>query len=118
MNGRGSRQKGANAEREVVELLEAAGYPCHRTPHSGALEWLKGDITGMPDMHVEVKRCEAVRIDEWCNKAKAEAGDKTALVIYRRSRQPWRVVLTLEDFLWLMEGMGEGQGRRDGLGTT
>lgn len=104
MNGRGSRAKGANAEREVVELLNAAGYECHRTPHSGALEWMKGDVTGFPSAHIEVKRCEALRIPEWCAKAEGEANGKPALLIFRRSREPWRVCLTLESFLGLMEG--------------
>jgi hypothetical protein len=75
----------------------------HRTPHSGALEWLKGDVTGFPGAHIEVKRCEALRIDEWCDKACTEADGKPALLIYRKSRRPWRVVLTLEAFLRLME---------------
>lgn len=103
MGGRAARQKGANAEREVVALLAEAGYDVHRTPHSGALEWMKGDVVGFPGCHVEVKRHEALRIPEWCAKAEAEAGGKPALLIFRRSREPWRVVMLLDDFLKLME---------------
>ena len=97
------RVKGSTAEREVVEILKAAGYDVRRCPHSGALEWMKGDVVGAP-WHVEVKRCEAVRIGEWCVQAERQADGRPALVIYRRSREPWRVVLRLEDFLRLMEG--------------
>lgn len=103
MSGRSSRTKGANAEREVVAILNEHGYDCHRTPHSGALEWLKGDVTGFPGCHIEIKRQETLRISEWCEKAEAEADGKPALLIFRRSREPWRVVLSLEDFLRLME---------------
>lgn len=103
MNGRASKAKGSAAEREVVGILAASGYDVHRTPHSGALEWLKGDICGFPGCHIEVKRQEALRISEWCAKAEAEAEGKPALLIFRRSREPWRVVLKLEDFLRMVE---------------
>ena len=103
MTGRASRQKGAGAEREIVEILKAHGYDVHRTPHSGALEWLKGDICGLDDFHIEVKRQEKTCIDAWCEQAESQAEGKTALLFYRRSRQPWRVVLRLDDFLRLLE---------------
>jgi Holliday junction resolvase len=100
--GRSSRTKGSNAEREVVNILRESGYDCHRIPTSGALSWMKGDVTGT-GFHIEVKRCEALRISEWCAKAEAEAGEKHSLLIFRRSREPWRVCLTLEAFIKLME---------------
>ena len=56
MNGRASRVKGATAEREVVALLNAAGFDVNRTPHSGALEWLKGDVTGFPGVWLRARR--------------------------------------------------------------
>jgi Holliday junction resolvase len=102
VTGRASRVKGATAEREVVEILKAAGYDVHRTPHSGALEWLKGDVCGT-QFHIEVKRHESLRISEWCAKAEGEAGGKPALLIFRRSREPWRVCISLESFLKLLE---------------
>lgn len=102
MSGKASRTKGANAEREVRDILRAAGYEAQRTPYSGALEWLPGDICGTP-FFVEIKRCEALRIGEWCEKAEEQADGKPALVIFRRSRQPWRVCLKLSDFLRLLE---------------
>jgi len=102
MSGRSSRAKGGAAEREVVAILREAGYDAHRTPHSGALSWLPGDVTGSP-WFVEVKRQEQVRICQWCEKAEEEAEGKVALVIFRRSREPWRVCLLLDDFLRVME---------------
>ncbi len=101
MSSKSSRTKGANAEREVTAILTEAGYECHRTPHSGALSWMKLDITGAP-WPIEVKRCETTRIDEWHTKA-CEDAKGPAILIYRRSRQPWRCVLLLSDFLKLVE---------------
>ena len=103
MSGRSSRTKGSAAEREVVAILKEAGYDVRRCPYSGALEWMKGDIVGAP-WHVEVKRCEALRIPEWMRKLREQAEDKPGVLIFRRSREEWNVCLTLEDFLGLMEG--------------
>ena len=103
MSGRSSRTKGAAGEREVRDILREAGFKdCQRTPHSGALSWMPGDICGTP-FFVEIKRQEALRIGEWCEKAEEQADGKPALVIFRRSRQPWRVCLKLSDFLRLLE---------------
>lgn len=103
MSGRAARAKGAGAEREIVGILQEHGYDAHRTPHSGALVWMPGDISGVPGQFWEVKRQERVSVDEWCEKAELQADGKIPVVVYRKSRSPWRVVLRLEDFLELME---------------
>ena len=103
MTGRASRVKGATAEREIVAILKEHGFDCHRTPHSGALEWMPGDVTGTP-WFIEVKRCEALRIPEWMNKATEQADGKPALLLFRRSREPWRVCVDLDEFLKILEG--------------
>lgn len=100
MSGRSSRTKGAGAEREIVGILTEAGYSCHRTPHSGALTWLKGDVTGM-DYCIEVKRQETVRLADWVRQAKEQAGNKPWLLMHRRSRQEWLVTMPLDQ--WLRE---------------
>lgn len=110
MTGRASKVKGANGEREVVAALREAGYDAHRTPHSGALGWMPGDAIGTP-WFIEVKRCETLRIPEWCRKAEEQAGDSTALVVFRRSHEPWRVVLRLDEFLQLVEQTGQNRGQ-------
>jgi Holliday junction resolvase len=109
MTGRASRAKGANAEREVVALLREAGWDVHRSPLSGALEWHPGDVDGFP-YFVEVKRCETLRIPEWCAKAEEQAGGEPALLVFRRSREPWRVCMRLSDFLGMMERGSGGLG--------
>jgi len=96
-----SRAKGSAAEREVVAILQEHGYDVHRTPLSGALEWLPGDITGMPYV-IEVKRCERLDLPGWVRQAKEQANGKPWLLIFRRSREEWLVVMPLEQ--WLREG--------------
>lgn len=102
MSGRSPKAKGATAEREVVDILREHGYDVHRTPHSGALEWLPGDISGAP-WFIEVKRCEALRVGEWMHKAIEQAGTRVALLVHRRSREEWYVTMRLVDFLRMQE---------------
>ena len=104
VTGRASKTKGATAEREVVAILNEHGFDVHRQPHSGALSWAKGDVTGWPGFSVEIKRCESLRIPDWCRQAERQCAEgDVPLVIFRRSREPWRVVVPLDAFLRLVE---------------
>jgi Holliday junction resolvase len=98
--GRASRTKGSSGELEVVHILKGHGYETWRTPNSGAFTHSRGDIRGMPGLHWEIKRQERLEMDKWTAQAEADcASTDMPLVAYRRSRQPWRVVSLLEDFL-------------------
>lgn len=95
--GRSSRVKGAVGEREVRDLLREAGFAARR---DGRLdEDLVHDIDGW---HLEVKRRETYRIDEWLEQTERDAGGRKPLLIFRKSRQPWRAVIRLEDLLPLL----------------
>jgi len=95
-----SRAKGSTAEREIVSILREHGYDVERSPLSGALSW-KGDVIGM-DYCIEVKRCERWALPAWIEQTKREAQGKRWLLMFRRSRQEWFVVMPLEQ--WLREG--------------
>lgn len=103
MSGRKSRNKGANAEREVAAIIkQRLGYDCHRTPLSGGMQW-KGDVQGLPGHHVEIKRAETLSIPAWLRQTESDAPKGTVpLLVFRQSHQPWRVVLTLDDYLTLL----------------
>lgn len=103
------RRKGANGEREIARILRAHGFSGQRT----ALLQTHGvagaaDVTGLPGIHIEVKRAEALRIEQWCRQAEAECGEKVPVVMWRRSRQPWRVTLPLADFLDMQRRLNGG----------
>ena len=62
------------------------------------------DLVGLPGVHVEVKRCEQVRLSEWMQQAEADSKrfrDGMPVVFHRRSREPWRVTMNLADFMQL-----------------
>lgn len=101
--GMRSRRKGSRGELEVVHAFNSEGFDCWRTPNSGGLSHSKGDINGIPGLHIEVKRAEQVRIREWIGQAEQDcAPHDIPIVVWRTSADLWRVDLPLTDFvpLW------------------
>lgn len=99
------RRKGANGEREVVQILMANGFPAQRTaPLQAAQGSTDSDVLGIEGHALEIKRCERVEIDKWC--AQIELASKPTdvpCVVWRRSRQPWRIAMPFDDFLALVK---------------
>jgi hypothetical protein len=101
MNGRGARNKGAAGEREVAKILtDNLGFVVKR--NLGQARDGADDIT-IDKFRIEVKRKEALAIDKWSAQVEAcaKAGE-VPVVVYRRSGQPWRVCLLLDDFIPMM----------------
>lgn len=100
MNGRGSRTKGRSAEREVELRFQDAGFTTERAL-SGRRQ-IAGDIN-VAGLALEVRRRERIDIARWCAEHEAETPEHlTPVVVWRKSREPWRVSLTLDDFLDLL----------------
>ncbi len=96
------RTKGANGERELVEISRHVWPSMRRNFMSGAQGG--SDFTGTPGYGVEAKFQETTKPWEWYEQAK-EAASPTdvAVVAFRRSRSPWMALLSYEDFLGLVE---------------
>jgi hypothetical protein len=98
------RRKGAVAEREVLTILHAAGWPHAQRTSNGRDQAGRGDITaGPPGCHIEIKRQERLNVP----KALAQAiGDAHRLdipiVVHRPSRHDWMATLPLDDLLDLL----------------
>lgn len=91
------RRKGADAEREVAQLLTAAGFPCVRTGRNGVTaDDLQHSLAGV---HLEVKRRERLNVSEAMEQAIRDAGVRSPVVIHRRSREPWLATVLLSDLL-------------------
>ena len=100
--GRSSQRKGADGERELTELLKQYGYTVQRggSETYGTVP----DITGLPGVHIEVKRVEKLNILEAMKQSVRDAErfkDGIPAVFHRRNRQPWLVTLRLSDFMEL-----------------
>ena len=93
------RNKGANAEREIANILKDHGIDARR----GLVFLGEPDVVGLPGYHLEIKRQETYRIDDWLKQSEEDANEnEIPLVIFRKSRQPWRVIIDLEEFLKLL----------------
>lgn len=98
--GTASQRKGRRAELELCEILRCYGYDAE--PGQALNYGTEPDVVGLPGLHLEVKRCERLRLPDWIEQAEADAerfGDGAPVVIFRQSRQPWRVCLRLTDFM-------------------
>ena len=100
-----SRQKGAAGERELANYLKERGHEARRGQqfHGG------GDspdvvCATLPGYHLEVKRVEAGNLYKWMHQAEHDAGwEKVPVVVHRKNREGWVVILRLDDFLNLVE---------------
>lgn len=91
MSGKMSRRKGAVGEREVRDILRAHGFDAYR---DGRLdEDVAHDAFGY---HFEVKRRETYSLDSWIKQCEDDAGVREPVVVFRKSNQPWRAVISFE----------------------
>ncbi len=98
-----SRAKGKAGELELARILREYGQDTRRgVQYHGGPE--SPDVVGLPGIHIECKRVEALNIDAAMNQAiKDSAGDIPA-VFHRKNRTPWKVTLLLSDFMKLYGG--------------
>lgn len=103
--GRSAQRKGADGERELAALLRDHGYNIRR---GGSLSFGNvPDLSGLPGVHIEVKRVERLNLHEAMKQAQRDSErfhDGAPAVIHRRSREPWLVTMRLEDWLAIYEG--------------
>jgi Holliday junction resolvase len=103
-----AKKKGAAGERELANILKGRGFSVYRTYASGAGQE-KGDVKGLEASdgtryHIEVKRQERFELNRWWDQAVKDCSpEETPLLVFRRSHEEWRVVITLDDLLDLLE---------------
>ena len=105
MNGRGSRAKGADGEREVLRILEdQLGLKLVRNAQQTArggrdicedVDRMQGPIK----FSIEVKRQETLCLPAWWAQTveQARAVHRIPVLFFRGNRQPWRVALCPSD---------------------
>lgn len=104
------RDKGKRGELEAAKLLVAVlGLPARRgqqyqgTPESPDVQWI-------PGVAVEVKRREAGNPARWLAEALAEClPSDVAMVLHRRSRQPWHLTMRVQDLGALIDRVLEAR---------
>ena len=100
--GKKSQRKGAAGERELTEILREYGYDCTR---GGSLSFGEvPDLSGLPGIHIEVKRVEKLNVVEAMEQSIRDSEqmfEGTPTLFHRRNRKPWLVTMRLEDWLVL-----------------
>ncbi len=101
--GRGSKNKGANAEREVAAIMQPimdkvyAEFDKKAPKMERNLEQTRGggyDLVGIPWLALEVKRQETLSIKAWWEQTLKQSGPlQMPVLIYRQNRKKWRVML-------------------------
>jgi Holliday junction resolvase len=106
-----SKQKGKRGELELANVLKKWGYDCHRgqqfkgTPDSP-------DIIGLPGIHIECKRVQALNLDKAMEQATNERKpSEWPTVFHRKNGQPWMVTMRLDDWMVLYLHYRQHQGR-------
>lgn len=94
MTGKGSREKGANGEREVVKLLTEMGFQGIRHGNVFAGE---PDVMGLAPFHIEVKRVETLNLKKAMEQSIAEMRRKKdgriPTVFHRKNYEKWKLTI-------------------------
>jgi len=98
-----SKRKGKSGELQVAHALTNAGFPARRGQQvKGTEDSPDVECETLSDFHIEVKYTERFNLYAALNQAIGDAPNKIPLVIHRKVRHPWVVVLPLCDFLNLI----------------
>lgn len=98
-----SKRKGNAGELEVLHLLQQNGFHAWRNDQTfiGGVDRpdIGLDMNGIR-YHVEVKRCEHLRLHEAMAQAIHDSNGKAVpLVAHRRNRGEWLITMRMEDFI-------------------
>ena len=93
-----SRNKGKRGEREAAAEIRRL----FRTEASRGRQFHGGDespdiVTGIPDVHFEVKRAESLSVYESLGQAVRDAQDRIPVVLHRKNGKPWVALVRLDD---------------------
>ena len=93
--------KGANGERELAAILQkTSGY---RITRGGTMSYgTLPDLSGLPNIHIEVKRVEKLNLDKAMNQAVRDSikfHDGLPTIFHRRNNEEWLVTMRLPDWL-------------------
>lgn len=94
-----ARSKGKRGELELAHKLEEWGYNTRRGQQfSGANG--DADVVGLPGIHIECKRVEALNLADAMSQSihDAKEGEFPA-VFHRKNNAPWLVTMRLDDWM-------------------
>lgn len=98
-----AKRKGSAGERELAEVLRAAGIRAYRNDqiYRGGKENpdVSAEVFGFP-LHIEVKRVEKLNVSDAVNQAVRDAKPGALPVVaHRRNREEWLITMPLLSLL-------------------
>ena len=94
-----SRAKGVRGEREWASVCREKGYAAVRTAQHAGKDGGEPDVKGLPGIHAEVKRTEALRLHDAIAQAVRDAKpEMLPMVAHRRNRDSWLVTMRAKDW--------------------
>ena len=99
--GKAARDKGKRRELEFVHIMNEAGFPVRR----GYVFQHEPDIVGLEGFHAEIKGHESLNVRKALQQSIDDAEkrkDGIPILAWKKSREPWVVVLKLDDFIKLI----------------
>ena len=100
-----SRRKGAVYEREIAQYLREHGYTEARRGQQFRGGADSPDVMGLKGFHIEAKRTERFDLYGALEQSKRDAAEsETPIVVHRKNGKPSVVIITLDDFMRLING--------------
>lgn len=97
-----SKRKGAVGEREWSKVCREQGFEVRRTQQYAGGTEESADCVGLPYIHQEVKRVQALNIDDAMMQATRDSkGSNVPIVAHRKNGQKWKVTMWAEDWFEL-----------------
>lgn len=99
-----SKRKGKNGELELAKALRDHGYDVRRSvQYNGKAEDGQPDLVGMPGIHIECKRTEALRLYDAIDQAKRDSRVTGQLptVFHRKNNCEWVTIMPLDAWMKL-----------------
>ena len=95
-----SKRKGADGEREFANLCKEHGFDVRRTQQYCGNTGDASDCVGLPNIHIEVKRVQALNIDKAMAQAIHDSKHKNVMpiVAHRKNNAKWLITMRADDW--------------------
>lgn len=112
--GKAAKRKGRVGEAELAKKLREHGYDCRRTAQYCGKSGDASDVVGLPGIHIECKRVEALSLYTAMAQAKGDHKEGTLpAVFHRRNNCEWLVIMTLDDWMEIYREWEAGRNADD-----
>ena len=111
-----SKRKGKTGELELARKLKEHGYDVRRSvQYNGKEEEGQADLLGLPGIHIECKRTEALRLYDAVDQAKRDSQGKNQIpvVFHRRNDCEWLAIMPLDNFMEIYREFEAGRAKEE-----